>query len=366
MALFGSVMDVVDQFLPDKEKHAPVRSMLSFLAVNSTYLGPYYAGQRAVSGLRLGLAGRRPRCPRSRGIGHDVRALRGSSSEHGGELRRHAKVAKIVVTGRPCPGCRVWATERSITAPVVVSNLDPTATFTQLVDPSDLPEAFVRRVRGDRSSSRLLPDALRTQRACPSTRAPTRDLNGGAARSERDILRDGRADAARLRGLRPWAGARVAIVQLAYPDARRPEPGPAGQACRQQLRLLLPDRHRSEEAGSAARRDGGAHGGQDRQAAPNFPDLIERQLNYPAYTYELMFGCTGGDFTHGLLQPEFMGPFRPGPKGWPDNPIPIDGLYLCGAGCHGGPGVTFIPGYNCGYAVLDDTHAPGCSGAGAR
>jgi phytoene dehydrogenase-like protein len=87
--------------------------------------------------------------------------------------------------------------------------------------------------------------------------------------------------------------------------------------------------------------------------APNFPEVIERQFNYPAYTYELMFGCTGGDFTHGLLQPEFMGPFRPGPRGWPDNEVPIEGLYLCGAGCHGGPGVTFIPGYNCGYAVLD-------------
>ena len=93
-------------------------------------------------------------------------------------------------------------------------------------------------------------------------------------------------------------------------------------------------------------------------AAPNFPDLIERQLNYPAYTYELMFGCTGGDFTHGLLQPEFMGPFRPGPTGWPDAPVPVDGLYLCGAGCHGGPGVTFIPGYNCGYAVLDAAERP--------
>jgi phytoene dehydrogenase-like protein len=33
--------------------------------------------------------------------------------------------------------------------------------------------------------------------------------------------------------------------------------------------------------------------------------------------------------------------------------VPIGGLYLCGAGCHGGPGVTFIPGYNCGYEVLE-------------
>ena len=59
--------------------------------------------------------------------------------------------------------------------------------------------------------------------------------------------------------------------------------------------------------------------------APNFPELIERQINYPAYTYELMFGCTGGDFTHGLLQPEFMGPFRPGSPGLARQPYPRRG-----------------------------------------
>ena len=46
-----------------------------------------------------------------------------------------------------------------------------------------------------------------------------------------------------------------------------------------------------------------------------------------------------------------MGPNRPGPKGFRDLPIGIDVLYL---GCHGGPGITFIPGYNAGYQVLDD------------
>ena len=103
--------------------------------------------------------------------------------------------------------------------------------------------------------------------------------------------------------------------------------------------------------------------------APNFPDSIERQISYPAYSYELMFGCTGGDFTHALLHPELMGQFRPGPRGWVDNEVPVEGLYLCGAGCHGGPGVTFIPGYNAGYAVLDAAGAPAgstASGAGGK
>ena len=56
----------------------------------------------------------------------------------------------------------------------------------------------------------------------------------------------------------------------------------------------------------------------------------------------------------GMLQPELMGVNRPGPKGFIDEPIPIEGLYLGGAGCHGGPGITFIPGYNAGYQVLED------------
>jgi phytoene dehydrogenase-like protein len=93
------------------------------------------------------------------------------------------------------------------------------------------------------------------------------------------------------------------------------------------------------------------------QIAPNFPDIIERKLVYPSHTFELMFGATGGDFCHGLLQPEHMGPFRPGPRGWIDQPIPVDGLFMSGTGCHGGPGVTFIPGYNAGHAVVSSFHA---------
>ena len=32
----------------------------------------------------------------------------------------------------------------------------------------------------------------------------------------------------------------------------------------------------------------------------------------------------------------------------------VEGLYLGSAGCHGGPGITFIPGYNAAHAVLAD------------
>jgi phytoene dehydrogenase-like protein len=32
---------------------------------------------------------------------------------------------------------------------------------------------------------------------------------------------------------------------------------------------------------------------------------------------------------------------------------PIAGLYLCGASCHPGPGVTFLPGYGAAYEVAE-------------
>ena len=47
--LFGSVSDVLDRYLPDKEKHGALRGMLAFLAVNTTYRGPETPGTAAAS-----------------------------------------------------------------------------------------------------------------------------------------------------------------------------------------------------------------------------------------------------------------------------------------------------------------------------
>jgi phytoene dehydrogenase-like protein len=87
--------------------------------------------------------------------------------------------------------------------------------------------------------------------------------------------------------------------------------------------------------------------------APNFPDILIRHTTFASHHMDTMFAAPGGDFCQGLLHPDLMGPFRPGPRGWLDMPLPLEGLYLSGAGCSGGPGITFIPGYNAGYEVLE-------------
>lgn len=88
------------------------------------------------------------------------------------------------------------------------------------------------------------------------------------------------------------------------------------------------------------------------RVAPDFERRIIRHTTFTPRHMGTMFGAPGGDYCHGLVHPEQMGPSRPGPKDYVGQPIPIGGLYLTSAGCHGGPGITFIPGYNAARAVL--------------
>ncbi len=353
VAVFGSVMDVVDRFLPDPVAHAPVRSMLAFLAVNSTFRGPWTPGSAMCLAFALASPGDATMSKVRGGIGTVAEHLRTMFEAHGGTLRRHAKVAAVLTSGGAVTGVELAGGE-VVTAPVVVSNLDPTSTL-GLLDGSDVPDDYARRVaaidhRAAYFQAHFALDGL------PEYAPPYEALNDQPChnvtffQTAEQMQRD-------FEGCLQGAVPGVPSFNLQIPSLHDPALAPEGKHAASSFAFYLPVtadkdlqlRHRDEMAERIVARVS--------HFAPNFGDLIDRQLLYPAYTYELMFGCTGGDFTHGLLQPEFMGPFRPGPRGWPDNPVPVAGLYLCGAGCHGGPGVTFIPGYNCGYEVLEATAA---------
>ena len=67
--------------------------------------------------------------------------------------------------------------------------------------------------------------------------------------------------------------------------------------------------------------------------------------------FAAMQGATNGDFTHGLIHPDPMLAARATSEGSAHATL-VPGLYLCGAACHPGPGVTFLPGYNCAHEVI--------------
>jgi phytoene dehydrogenase-like protein len=350
-ALFGSVMDVVDRYLPDRDRHAPVRSMLAFLAVNSTYRGPWSPGSALCLAFALASPGEATMSKVRGGLGTMAEHLRGRFCAAGGALRRHVKVGRILVDGGRVRGVSMGDGEE-VAAPVVVSNLDPTATFTQLLDPADLPDRFTERV-GAIDHRAAYYQAHFALHGLPEYAGPYEVLNQGLARQNVTFFGTAEQMQADFEGCVRGQVPGSPSFNLQIPSLSDPSLAPPGQHAASSFAFYLPVAGGHEEQTRLRDQMAERLVAKIARAAPNFPELIDRHLSYPAYTYELMFGCTGGDFTHGLLQPEFMGPFRPGPRGWPDNPVPVEGLFLCGAGCHGGPGVTFIPGYNCGHAVLD-------------
>ena len=84
------------------------------------------------------------------------------------------------------------------------------------------------------------------------------------------------------------------------------------------------------------------------------PDIREKTSAVELLTPEDMeaeFRMTGGHWHHGELSLDQFLMLRPVPKA-ARYEMPIEGLYLCGAGCHPGGGVMGSAGRNAANAVL--------------
>ena len=85
-----------------------------------------------------------------------------------------------------------------------------------------------------------------------------------------------------------------------------------------------------------------------------FPDIAERvvasELLTPA-DIEQQFGITGGHWHHAELSLDQFMFVRP-VAGAAQYQLPLDGLFLCGAGTHPGGGVSGAPGHNAAQAIL--------------
>jgi phytoene dehydrogenase-like protein len=82
--------------------------------------------------------------------------------------------------------------------------------------------------------------------------------------------------------------------------------------------------------------------------AEYFPSLKSQVSHIKTITppdLETTYGLTEGDLNHGQLMLDQFLFMRPIP-GWSNHKTPIDNLYLCGSGVHGGGGVSGAAGRN--------------------
>ncbi|WP_066797359.1 phytoene desaturase family protein [Sphingomonas soli] len=280
------------------------------------------------------------------GMGTITQLMADACRELGVEISLEAPVARVLVDGGKVSGVRLESGEE-IMAPVVAANVGPALLYRQLVERSDMPADFARRMDGFKAGSgtfrmnvalselpdfTVLPGEGEHHKAgimiCPTLDYMDRAYTSARANSMSD----------------------EPIVEMTIPstvdDSLAPPGGHvAALFCQQFAPGFDWDTHREAAA--------------DRiietvtKHAPNFKaSVIARQIHSPL-DLERKFGLIGGDIMHGHMSLDQLWAARP-VLGHGDYRGPIKGLYMCGSGTHPGGGVTGAPGHNAAREILRD------------
>jgi phytoene dehydrogenase-like protein len=316
------------EFTDDWFEAEPLKAALGALAVHGMTLGAYSAG----TGYTLlhnwlnrgGLA--QPRTAGTKITDALVAALQGA----GGELRTSTPVARILVDQQRTTGVRL-ASGEEIHATRVVSAAELRHTLLGLVGAPELPPDYVWqaqsiKLRGSVAKVHLLTDGSHglpdgTLVVAPTLRYLERAYDAAkyGAISEQPYLEV------------TTSGNTVAIHFQFAAYALRQADWHAGRATLEQRAI-------------------------DTLAlyAPALRNSIRALHSITPLDLEQQWGLTEGDLNHGQLildQALFM---RPMP-GCSDYRTPVDGLYLCGSGTHGGGGISGSSGRNAARTILKST-----------
>jgi phytoene dehydrogenase-like protein len=350
--LFGSVTDVLDRYLPDRDRHGALRGMLAFLAVNATYRGPATPGSAAALAFGLAVPDENTTLMKKLrgGIGSLTTHLREQFTAAGGELRLRCEVTEIRVAGGRVTGVAA-ADGFTADAPVVVSCVAPDLTVTRLVTPSavaaDVRERFSRTDhRGSYVQMHFALDGA------PEFAAPYELLNDPSMQAAIGLFSTPEELQQQWEDCRRGVVPADPAVAFQIPSAQDAGLAPPGKHAASAFALWFPVETSHADYARLKAEMGRRVIEKITRLAPNFAGLISKHTTFTPRHMGTMFGAPGGDYCHGLIHPEQIGPNRPGPTGYPGQPLGIDGLYLGSAGCHGGPGITFIPGYNAAQAAL--------------
>jgi phytoene dehydrogenase-like protein len=253
-------------------------------------------------------------------------------------IRTGTDVAQIVVRDDRVAGVALGSGEE-ITAPVVLSTLDPARTLLGLVDPVWLDPDFLQAVRkikfrGIRATALFAMDGL----------PDTTGLDGVVSCTPTTVALEKAYDAAKYgeTSERPH-------IEFSVPTLRWPDLAPAGK------HVVV-----AHIQWTDGRTDGQTDGSLAEivtrvleESLPGFASRVRHRTLLTPRDLAERYGLTEGAVTHGELtldQIMFMRPVA----GSGQYAMPVAGLYLGGAGAHPGPGVLGGPGWLAARRVLAD------------
>lgn len=305
-----------------------VRAAIGAVAVHGATLGPMSAGSGytlAHNWLNRGGPGH---ARVEGGIGRIAAALATALKARGGQLRTSAEVQRVLLDDRQRARGVMLANGEELDAANIVSAADPRHTLLGLVGAPDLPPEFVWRtqsikMRGSVAKVHLLTDASHglpqgTLVIAPSVRYLERAY---------DAAKYGWMSAAPY--LELTTNGRVVSIHFQFAP------------------YTLRDSEWSQERAVLERLAVDTATG----AFPQLKGSIQATRSLTPLDLEQTYGLSEGDLNHGQLILDQMFFMRPMP-GWSTHKTPIDNLYLCGNGVHGGGGLSGASGRNAAKAVL--------------
>ena len=351
LAFRGSAMDIIDKFFPDPVRHRELRASMAFAAVQATYKGPYSPGSGLCLIYTMAQEGSEGLMQRVKGgIGRLSECLAQQIETLGGEIRLRQRVSRILLEDGRAVGVRLKNGEE-LRAPTIISNLDKQATFNGLLADHALASADQDKVDAFTHHGAFV-HMLFKLKGLPSYAQHLDKLNriqgarfGGAMVLDPQVLQQSYETC--LRGELPDQ------VPLAFqiPTVADSSLAPEGYHIASAYGFYFPCEAEKSRRGKL--RDQMAEKIIDHICLhmPDFRELISNQAIFSSDHFASMQGVTNGDWTHGLLHPDQMIGERCLVDGT-GHTTPVANLYLCGASCHPGPGVTFLPGYNCAHEIL--------------
>ena len=285
------------------------------------------------------------------GMGAITQAMAAACVEAGVEISLETPVARVLVDGGRAAGVRLESGEE-IAARVVAANVGPALLYRRMLDASDLPPDFARRIAGYKTGSGTFRMNVALSELPDFTVLPGRDAEhhraGIVIAGGMDYM-DRAFDDARALG---WS--RAPVVEMTIPstvdDSLAPPGAHVASLFCQHFAPELPDGRSWDDEREAA-----ADCIIDTVSvhAPNFRGaVLARQIHSPL-DLERTFGLVGGDIFHGRMTLDQVWSARP-VLGHGDYRAPIAGLYMCGSGTHPGGGVTGAPGHNAAREILRD------------
>jgi phytoene dehydrogenase-like protein len=277
-------------------------------------------------------------------VGALCTALERAATTAGASIRTDACVAQIRVEADRACGVTLENGER-IDAATVISSADPKTTFLTLLGPRHLDTGFVRRVHHIRSQGLAAKLHLALDRL-PTFGGLTRERLGGRLLIAPSLEHIEKA----FNHAKYGEFSAAPVMEITLPTVNDPALAPAG---REVLSAIVQYAPYTLRAGWETQRErflALCVATLERYAPGIGSTILASELMTPV-DIEREWRISGGHWHHGELAFDQFLMVRPVP-GAAQYRTPVEGLYLCGAGCHPGGGVMGTAGRNAAAQIL--------------